>query len=224
MVIDMMTEKYSAVVFDLDGTLLDTLEDLQGSVNYAMRLCGFPEHSLEDIRRFVGNGIRNLLERSVPDGAQNPLFEKAMEAFRQHYAIHCNDKTKPYPSVIPLMKKLKEHGIKIGIVSNKADFGVKTLTDIYFKGIADAVVGQRDGIEKKPAPDMVLLALKEMGADREKTVYIGDSEVDLATAHNTGLPCISVSWGFRTAEFIREQGAQVIVATPQELEQMLLEK
>lgn len=217
-----MKRKYTAVIFDLDGTLLDTLEDLRESVNYGMRQCGFPEHSLEEIRKFVGNGIVRLLELSVPDGKGNPQFNRAFEAFKEHYGIHCNDTTKPYDGVIELMKELKKQGIKIAIVSNKADFAVKKLVEIYFGEIVAVAVGQKEGMKKKPAPDMVLRALKELGVDREGAVYVGDSEVDLATARNTELPCISVSWGFRGREFLEKQGAERIVDNTRQLERLLI--
>lgn len=214
--------KYTTVIFDLDGTLLNTLEDLQGSVNHAMCACGFPEHSLEEVRKFVGNGILRLLELCVPGGKENPEFERAFEEFKADYAIHCNDKTRPYEGVIGLMKTLKAHGIKMAIVSNKADFAVKTLAEIYFQGIVDTAIGQREDLQRKPAPDMVLAALKELGEEKENAVYIGDSDVDIATAGNTGIPCISVAWGFRDREFLKECGAECIVESAEELEKLLL--
>ncbi len=214
--------RYTTVVFDLDGTLLNTLEDLQGSVNHAMRACGFPEHSLEEVRSFVGNGIVRLLELCVPDGKENPQFEQALEEFKADYAIHCNDKTAPYQGILNLMKKLKAHGVKIAVVSNKADFAVKTLAEIYFQKIADTAIGQREGLQRKPASDMVCAALKELGTGKETAVYIGDSDVDLATAENTGIPCISVAWGFRSREFLKKCGAKCIVDSVEELEKLLL--
>lgn len=217
-----MRKKYSAVVFDLDGTLLDTLEDLQGSVNYAMRLCGFPEHSLEEIGSFVGNGIQRLLELSIPEGEKNPQFDRAFAAFKEDYSVHCNDKTKPYDGILPFIKKLKENKIKMAVVSNKADFGVKRLREIYFKHMITVAIGQKENVRKKPAPDMVLEALKALKAKKETAVYIGDSEVDLATARNTGLPCISVTWGFRKREFLEKQGAECLVSSVEELEKILL--
>jgi phosphoglycolate phosphatase len=217
-----MTKKYTTVIFDMDGTLLNTLEDLQSSVNHAMRSCGFPEHSLENIRKFVGNGIERLLELAVPDGKDNPKFSQAFEAFKADYAIHCNDKTKPYDGVLELMKVLKEHQIKMAIVSNKADFGVQKLLEIYFGEVVDVAIGQRENLRKKPEPDMVWEALKELGANKDEAVYIGDSEVDLATARNSGLPCISVEWGFRDRGFLEKEGAECIVGSAKELEKLLL--
>lgn len=217
-----VSRQYSTVVFDLDGTLLDTLEDLQGSVNIAMQLCGFPSHTLEEIRNFVGNGILRLLELSVPEGKNNPKFNQALSAFQEDYKIHCNDKTKPYPGIIPLLEKLKADHIKMAIVSNKADFGVKRLQEIYFQNLVVTAIGQREPLKRKPAPDMVFEALKELGSNREETVYVGDSEVDLLTARNAGLPCISVTWGFRSREFLEKQGAKQMISSTKELEHILL--
>jgi phosphoglycolate phosphatase len=217
-----MTKKYTTVIFDMDGTLLNTLEDLQSSVNHAMRSCSFPEHSLENIRKFVGNGMERLLELAVPDGKENPKFSQAFEAFKADYAIHCNDKTRPYDGVLELMRALKEHGIKMAIVSNKADFGVQKLLEIYFGEVVTVAIGQRENLRKKPAPDMVWEALKELGAEKEEAVYVGDSEVDLATAGNSGLPCISVAWGFRDRSFLEKEGAEIIVSSAKELEKLLL--
>lgn len=217
-----MDRKYSTIIFDLDGTLLNTLEDLQGSVNAAMQACNFPSHSLEEIRNFVGNGIERLLELSVPDGKKNPKFEKAFQVFKDDYKTHCNDKTKSYPGVVSLIKKLQQHHIKMAIVSNKADFGVKKLQEIYFHGLITTAIGQREQLRRKPANDMVLEALKELGAEKEEAVYIGDSEVDLETAKNAELPCISVTWGFRDKEFLEEHGAKQIVSSIEELEKILL--
>lgn len=216
--------KYTTVIFDLDGTLLNTLEDLQTSVNHAMRICGFPEHSIENIRAFVGNGMLRLLELCVPDGKQNQKFERAFQEFKKDYALHCNDKTAPYDGVIDLMRKLKQSGIRMAIVSNKDDAAVKTLADIYFEGMVDAAIGQRKDLQKKPAPDMVLAALKELGVNKQDAVYIGDSDVDLATARNTGLPCISVEWGFRDRKCLEECGAECIVKNTEELADLLLSK
>lgn len=217
-----MEKKYTAAIFDLDGTLLDTLEDLQASVNHTMHMLGFPERTLDEIRIFLGNGVRNLLKLSMPDGQPDSVHNQAYQIFRAYYKEHCNDKTKPYPGVIDLLKKLKEQGIKTAVVSNKADFAVKELERIYFQDIVDVSVGQNSGIPRKPAPDMVLLALKELSAVKEDVVYIGDSEVDMATAKNAGIPCISVSWGFRTEEFLWQQGAERVVNTAGELERILI--
>lgn len=199
--------KYDTVIFDLDGTLLNTLDDLTDAVNYALKRYQMPTRTLDEIRSFVGNGIYNLLCLSVPDGSKNLQFETVYTLFCEYYQEHCNDKTRPYPGVIDLLKQLKNRGIHLAIVSNKADFGVKELKEIYFEEYMEAAIGEREGIERKPAPDTVYQALREMGVTGEKAVYVGDSDVDIKTAENAGIPCISVTWGFRDREFLLAHGA-----------------
>jgi len=209
--------KYTTVIFDLDGTLLNTLEDLMDAVNYALEQFGYPQRTLEEIRTFVGNGVRKLMERSLPDGAQNVYFEEALAAFRAYYTEHCEDKTQAYDGVIELMERLKAEGCRLAIVSNKLDRAVKALNQSYFKGMVQAALGDQEGIRRKPAPDMVENALAELNSSKSEAVYVGDSDVDIQTAANSGLPCISVSWGFRDAQFLRECGAAVIADTPQQV-------
>ena len=216
-------KKYDTVVFDMDGTLLDTLEDLRDAVNYALRMHGMPERTTEEIRRFVGNGVRKLLVRSVPEGDKNPEFEAVFQAFREYYAVHSNDKTHAYKGVTELLKKLRDAGYAVAIVSNKPDAAVKNLNQIYFDGIVETAIGEREGMDKKPAPDMVLKAIEELGKTKETAVYVGDSEVDIETARNAGLPCISVLWGFRERDFLAARGAQVFAEAPEEV-WMLLEE
>lgn len=199
--------KKTTVVFDLDGTLLNTLEDLAEAVNYALRKQGMPERTLEEVRRFVGNGVRLLMIRAVPDGESNPLFEETFDLFKTYYGEHCNDNTKPYDGVMELLSTLKEKGYAVAIVSNKIDFAVKELNELYFKGIVPVAIGEKEGIRRKPAPDTVFEALKELGKTKEEAVYVGDSDVDIETAKNAGMPCISVLWGFRDKEFLDEHGA-----------------
>lgn len=215
--------KYDTVVFDMDGTVLNTLEDLTDSVNYVMEKYGYPIHSLEAIRGFVGNGIRLLMERALPDGANNPQFEAAFEDFSKHYAVHCKDKTGPYDGIIELMKELKRLGYKTAIVSNKADFAVRELADDMFNGLVGVAMGEREseGINKKPAPDMVYAALEKLGSDREHSVYVGDSDVDIMTAANSGLDCVCVEWGFKDHDFLVEHGAKTIITKPSELLKIL---
>lgn len=214
-------KKYETVIFDFDGTLLDTLEDLKDAVNYALRKHGMPERTLEEIRTFVGNGVRRLLVLSVPQGEENPAFEEVFAAFRSYYALHCNDKTAPYPGVIELLRALKQEGYALAIVSNKLDSAVKELSNIYFEGIVGAAIGEREGIARKPEPDMVHAALKELGQTAEGAVYVGDSEVDIRTAENAVLPCISVLWGFRDKEFLKANGATVFAATPADIKKLV---
>lgn len=209
---------YNVFIFDLDGTLLDTLQDLAGSVNYALRQHHMPEHSMDDIRRFVGNGVRKLMERAVPQGTQNPLFEAAFATFRQHYMQHSQDTTKPYESILELIKELKCRGCKMAVVSNKMMAATQELVAHFFPEI-DVAIGEHEsaGIRKKPAPDTVYEALHRLGIGKEDAVYVGDSDVDVATARNSGLPCVSVLWGFRDRDFLLQHGAQTFVEHPQDL-------
>lgn len=209
--------KCEAVVFDLDGTLLNTLEDLTDSVNAALSAYGHPQKTIEQIRTYVGNGIRNLMKRSIAGGEADPDFEKIFQAFKEHYKVHCQDKTKPYDGIMELLQTLKARGIKMAIVSNKADFAVKELNEYYFKGFDMVAIGEREGISRKPAPDSVFQALKELGVPAERAVYVGDSDVDLETARNAKIPCISVLWGFRDEQLLKEHGAAYFANTTEEI-------
>lgn len=217
----MKEKKYEAIVFDLDGTLLNTLDDLMDSVNYALGICGMPEKSYEEIRRSVGNGIERLLELVVPNGSNNPQFDRAYALFKEYYGEHCNDKTDLYPGIRELLDALKREGFLMAIVSNKYYEGVQNLKQQYFKDYLQVAIGEREGIRKKPAPDTVLAALKELKVPKEKAVYIGDSEVDIATAANTGMDCITVGWGFRTREEQEAAGGKVFVESPMEVLELL---
>lgn len=207
-------KKYDTVIFDLDGTLLNTLEDLKDSVNYALGNAGMPLRSIEEIRNFVGNGVKRLLELAVPEGEENPCFEEVFGAFRNYYSQHCNDKTAPYPHIVELLKALKEKGYKMAIVSNKYYDGVQELNRLYFADYISVAIGEKEGIRKKPAPDTVLAALEELGSSKENSVYVGDSEVDIATAANTGMDCIAVAWGFRTRKEQERAGGRIFADDP----------
>ena len=209
--------KYELIVFDMDGTILDTLEDLKNSMNHTLRLHHMPERTLDEIRSFVGNGIRKLIERAVPTGTSEHKIYEIHGDFMKHYEIHCADCTKPYDGVIDLIKELRNRGYKTAVVSNKAHGAVQDLCVQYFPGLFDLAIGERPEIAKKPAPDMVNMALEQLQVTREKAVYIGDSDVDVATARNSELDMITVDWGFRTREFLVEQGAEVIVSKPEEI-------
>ena len=206
----------NTVIYDLDGTLLDTLEDLWTAVNHALSVCNMPERSLDEVRRFVGNGIKMLMIRAVPGGEENPDFDKAFEAFKQYYGVHCNDTTKPYDGIPELLQELKKEGYAVAIVSNKIDSAVKDLNERYFPQVKVAI-GDRENLRRKPEPDGVFLALKELGRTQGEAVYVGDSDVDLQTARNAGLPCISVLWGFRDRAFLKEHGASIFVDKPTEI-------
>lgn len=209
--------KYKAVIFDLDGTLLDTLDDLADSVNFALKNNNMPERETDEIRGFVGNGIGKLMERSIPSGRENLYFDKAFADFKSHYEKNCRNKTKPYDKIMPMLEKLKENNIKLAIVSNKADFAVQKLSEDFFEGLIDFSVGEREGIRRKPAPDSVNEVLKILDISKEEAVYVGDSDVDIQTAKNAGLKCISVSWGFKGRKFLEAMNAEIIIDSPDEI-------
>ncbi len=208
---------YRTVIFDLDGTLLDTLDDLTGAVNHALSTFGLPLRTREEVRAFVGNGIANLIQRAI--GFEHEKFTEILQEFRVFYGEHCKDETKEYAGITPLLKALKARGVKTAVVSNKADFAVKKLAAEYFPALLETAVGENEaaGIAKKPAPDSLFAVMKKLGADRESTVYVGDSEVDVQTANNAGVACISVAWGFKDEEFLRTNGAKTLVHVPEEI-------
>lgn len=206
-----------AVIFDLDGTLLDTLQDLCNAVNYALKKNHLAERTIDEVRQFVGNGVELLMIRAIPGGRENPAFEQTFADFKAYYGEHCNDNTHAYAGIMILMKELQARGIRMGIVSNKLDSAVKELDRLYFDGLTDAAIGEKNGVRRKPAPDTVRTALGEIGVDSEHAVYVGDSDVDIQTAANAGMRCISVTWGFRDREFLIEHGAKEIINNPLEL-------
>lgn len=213
MVIGYCLLAYEIYIFDLDGTLLDTLQDLAASVNYALRQHHMPEHSIDDVRRFVGNGVRRLMERAIPEGAANPAFEAAFATFREYYMEHSLDTTRPYDGIPELIHELKKRGCRMAVVSNKMMAATQELVHHFFPEI-EVAIGEDEaaGIRKKPAPDTVFAAMKQLGEG--SAVYVGDSDVDLATARNSGLPCISVLWGFRDRDFLLAHGATTFVEQP----------
>ncbi|MBQ3706357.1 MAG: HAD-IA family hydrolase [Clostridia bacterium] len=213
-----------AVLFDLDGTLLDTLDDLTDAVNATMRVFGYPEHTKAAVRSYVGNGVTRLMELVLPGGAEDENFEEATAVYRRIYAAHSEEKTRPYDGIAECVGTLARCGIKTAVVSNKPDETTVRLTKKWFPEI-HAAAGENEaaGIRRKPAPDMVLRAMAALGVTPEETVYVGDSEVDLLTAKNAGLPCISVLWGFRDREELAAAGASVLIGTPQELTELVTE-
>ena len=211
----------NVILFDMDGTLLDTLEDLYHSTNAALTQYGFPTRTMEEVRRFVGNGARNLMRRAVPEGEENEHFEDCFQAFKVHYGVHLNDHTGPYPGILTLLRTLSERGYAMGVVSNKPDFAVKDLAERIFGDLLGVAIGESDQIRRKPAPDTVKQAAKAMGVSLEECIYVGDSEVDIETAKNCGIPCVSVSWGFRERKLLEDLGAVWIADDTKELLEIL---
>lgn len=212
---------YNAAVFDLDGTILDTLDDLQLALNHTLDAHGFPLYTLAQVRAMVGNGLRKLMLDACPAGTPQPEVDSVFDDFCAYYAIHCNDHTHPYPGIPQMIEHLRAAGVKCAAVSNKGDFAVRELMELHFPGAFDFVLGQRDDIPRKPDAAMVYLALDSMGASRDTACYVGDSEVDILTAINSQIPCISVTWGFRDPGFLAEKGAALLVDTVPQLEEAI---
>ena len=213
-------------IFDLDGTLLNTLDDLTASTNYALRQMGMAERSREEVRRFVGNGIAKLMERAVPTGTDAATTARTLDVFRQHYLLHNLDTTQPYPGITEVLRQLKARGHRLAIVSNKYYRATEELARHFFPDTIEVAIGEHEaaGIKKKPAPDTVLAALHRLYGDhadldavRREAVYVGDSDVDVMTARNSGLRCISVLWGFRDRPFLEAHGATTFIHKPEEL-------
>ncbi len=209
--------KYQAVLFDLDGTLLNTLDDLRAAVNAALAAYGYPSRALEEVRRFVGNGVGKLVERALPGGLANPDFPNVFSAFLSYYKSHATDLTLPYPGILPLLNRLKADGIALGMISNKTDDAVQLLADRFFPGLFSVVCGEYPGLARKPAPDMVLYAMRTLQCPPERCAYVGDSETDLLTAKNAKIPCYSVTWGFRSRAELLAASAVCLIDTPEAL-------
>ena len=217
--------KYKAVLFDLDGTLLDTLDDLTDSVNVILEKYGFPRQEREGVRRYLGNGSERLMRAVLPKNINEADFAKYLEEYKAYYEGHKEEKTGPYPGIPELLWELHRRGLKIGVVSNKFDLAVKGLCEKYFSSCIDGAVGEMEsaGIRRKPAPDMVFAAEEWLGVAIEDCLYVGDSEVDILTAENAGMDCISVCWGFRDEGELRKAGAKRLACTAAELEKIILE-
>lgn len=213
---------FKTVIFDLDGTLLNTLDDLANSANFALSEFNFPQRTRDEVRQFVGNGVRLLIERAVPVGTTEHTVDECLEIFRDHYENHKNDNTKPYDGILHTLSKLKEAGVKMAVVSNKYDLAVKELCAPFFSSVIDVAIGERENVRRKPAPDSVFEALKTLGANKESAIYVGDSDVDVQTAANAGIPCIGVTWGFRDREVLENAGAQYIIDKPEEILDLVL--
>lgn len=209
--------KYNTYIFDLDGTILDTLLDLANAVNFAMRSKGFPERTVDEVRSFIGNGIKVLIKRSVPENTSETDYAEALEIFTKYYLEHIADYTKPYDGIIDVINELKKKGCKTAVVSNKAHFAAQAVVKDFFGDIFDAVTGKMDEFPAKPEPDSLLYTIKLLGADKEKCIYIGDSDVDVFTAHNAGLECIGVTWGNRDEDVLLASGAEYIARKPEDI-------
>ena len=209
--------KITTIIFDMDGTVLNTLDDLTDSVNYVFSKFGLPARSRDEYRQFFGNGIGYAMKCAAPEGTPDSLIEEMIPVFKEYYDIHCLDKTGPYDGIIDLMKELRNSGCKMAIVSNKIDSAVKELNERFFSEYVPVAIGERPGVNRKPAPDTVFTALAELGSSTDEAVYIGDSEVDLMTAKNSNLPCIAVLWGFRDKEFLIKNGASAFAKTPEDI-------
>ncbi len=202
--------RYQTIIFDLDGTLLNTLDDLAVATNFALAQQLLPPRSTDEVRRFIGNGIRRLIERAVPPATPQAVQEAVFASFNAYYREHCADNTRPYDGTLQLLQELRHAGCKTAIVSNKADYGVQALAAQYFAGCLDAACGERTGIARKPAPDMLLAVMQQLGATPATTIYIGDSDTDLETAKNAGVDCIGACWGFRGRAFLKQHGAKLL--------------
>lgn len=214
--------KYKAVLFDMDGTVLNTLGDLAAAVNHTLREFSMPERSIAEVAAALGNGAAYLIAHTVPDGTPKELTDKVLAAYAPYYDAHCDILTAPYDGIVPLMQKLRGRGVKLAVISNKQDTAVKPLAEKYFPGLLEIAVGESAEVRRKPNPDAVLAALRHIGVEREDAIYVGDTEVDLQTARNAGMECASVDWGFRTREQLVEIGAEHIFDTVQALEEYLL--
>ncbi len=209
--------KYKLAIFDMDGTILYTLRDLTDAMNYALKKNGMPKRTIDEIRAFIGDGVKVLTHRSVPHGTEEEEERKVFSDFTVYYAQHCHDNTVPYQGVVSMLKELRKLGIKTAVVSNKADYAVQDLTKRNFKGLFDAVEGEREGLERKPAPDLCNLVLEKLNVRAADAVYIGDTEVDMKTAENAGMDCITVDWGFRGHKRLEELGSKMIADTANEI-------
>lgn len=211
----------SVLIFDLDGTLLDTLADLTASTNHVLSRHQMPPRTLAEVRTFVGNGVRRLLRLAAPPETDEKTVDTLVAEFAAYYPQHCMDATAPYPGLMEVLQRLKAAGRRLAIVSNKPDYGVQALRQAFFPGLMEISVGEQPGVRRKPAPDAVLRVMEQLHASPEQCVYIGDSDVDVETAKNAGLPFVGVAWGFCGRDALRAFGAQTIADSPRDLLELL---
>lgn len=215
--------KYTTIIFDLDGTLMNTLDDLTISTNHALSQMGFPTRTIDEVRQFLGNGVRTLIEMALPEKTTEDTIERTISCFLQHYTLHCKDHSRPYDGILELLSSLKKMGVKMAIVSNKPDVEVKKLNAEHFAEFIGVALGENEksGIPRKPSPAMVYEAINQLGSEPEKCLYVGDSDVDILTARNAGIDCLSVTWGFKTAEFLSQFGATKMIDAPSQMLKMI---
>lgn len=209
------------VIFDLDGTLLYSLEDLKDSVNFVMKKHGFREYTIDEVREAIGNGVRLLMERILPKDIDKNLFEECLSEFKENYSKNMYNKTKPYDGILDMLKALREEGYKIAVLSNKFDSAVKELSNKYFGELVDLAVGQKEGVKEKPSPLGIQEIAKELDTDIKACIMVGDSEVDIQTANNAGIDCISVTWGYKNIDFLYDNGATKLVYVPEDILELL---
>ena len=210
-----------AVIFDLDGTLLNTLGDLRAATNHALEVRGLPPHSMEEIRQFIGNGIRLLICRAMPEGTPEAEIDAALDDFKAYYAAHIHDRTVPYDGIPQLLTALRKRGIKVAVLSNKIDSASQQLIEYFFSGKTDVVFGEHVGVPRKPDPTSCRMVMQQLGVQPEQVLYVGDSGTDMQTAKNAGLYAVGVTWGFRSKEVLLEYGADILVHRPEQILQIL---
>lgn len=210
-----------AVIFDLDGTLLNTLGDLRAATNHALEVRGLPPHSMEEIRQFIGNGIRLLICRAMPEGTPEAEIDAALDDFKAYYAAHIHDRTVPYDGIPQLLTALRKRGVKVAVLSNKIDSASQQLIEYFFPGKTDVVFGEHVGVPRKPDPTSCRMVMQQLGVQPEQVLYVGDSGTDMQTAKNAGLYAVGVTWGFRSKEVLLEYGADVLVHRPEQILQIL---
>ena len=215
--------RYDAILFDMDGTVVDSLQDIADAVNHTLRSFGEPERSREEVRRFVGNGAEALIRRVLPPDAEEAYLQRVLAAYLPWYAAHCADRTRPFDGVVPLLRRLRKMGLKTAVISNKPDAAAQGVAEAFFPELFDLTVGERPGVRRKPAPDMLQDAAARLGTALPRCLYVGDSEVDVETAKNAGIDCAAVSWGFRAREELERAGAKHIIDTPEALERFITE-
>lgn len=207
----------NTIIFDMDGTILDTLEDLKNSLNYSLTLHGYPTRTLDEVRTFVGNGMPKLIERGLPSGVDSEKQADVYKDFTLYYKNHCKENTKPYDGVVEAIRNIRNAGYRTAVVSNKANYAVLELCDTFFSDVFHEAIGEMPGIGKKPAPDMINIILSRLNTTTDDAIYVGDSEVDIMTAKNANLPLIAVDWGFKTHQFLVEHDAHTIISHPDQL-------